>query len=326
MFHIKKINVSKDASCQTEPINKKITSTQTETYGTIRNENQTIENFITVDVCHTEHKHFGGKSLQNRKERTPRLLFVAGRHGINCGLKFNKLLGDKYNVLSMVKPDAPNIELLTICKKEAANLTSEDILIIWLKVNNLPDKSIINSFTSSLAHTNLMFITEPYMQSGSFKARINQDIHNFNMALINRFQFATKQTKINVFECNNLLNYKHYIKYTNNLKDSAKYKICHKLSHIIKSGWSKATTLIKNDPFHIKGHSDISNVQTTGLTNQFNNKENDLHTTSDKYINLGPCVEHQKNGNFLCASPTQLTLRTFLQTGKLQMKTSTCAS
>lgn len=308
--------------CQTEIIRTEIRSTQTEKIVAASNENQANKNAIKIHIPQNERefKNYATKSLvkstlEKRQKKRSKLLFVAGRHGINCGSKLNELLGDKYQVFSVVKPNANNIELLRTCKTEARNFTSRDVLIVWLKSYNFTNDKILDSFTSSFGYANLIFITEPYVYNICPASRRNDDIHNFNLSLINKFLETT--TQIKVFDCNSFLKHNHFLNFTDNLKENAKYKICKNLSKLIKTNGINNIASTRRNTLNEKNVcSNNSNIEDTENIGIRNDKSLPIPTT--KRSNPDHSTVQQQSRNFLYPSQTQLTLLPYLQTGKLQ--------
>ena len=69
-------------------------------------------------------------------------------------------------------------------------------------------------------------------------------IYEFNLTLFEEAQLASKYSKVNFFECNNIINPHSFAKKSEYLKSSAKYSLCREIINFLKFGGQKDPVLI----------------------------------------------------------------------------------
>ena len=69
-------------------------------------------------------------------------------------------------------------------------------------------------------------------------------IYEFNLTLFEEAQLASKYSKVNFFECNNIINAHSFAKKSEYLKNSAKYSLCREIINFLKFGGQKDPVLI----------------------------------------------------------------------------------
>ena len=128
------------------------------------------------------------------------------------------------------------------CVSEASSLTKKkkDLLIVWFNnINNSGNKNTLRKFANSFKNTNLLVISKPYRNCNLSKWRDNDLIYEFNLTLFEEAQLASKYSKVNFFECNNIINAHSFAKKSEYLKNSAKYSLCREIINFLKFGGQK---------------------------------------------------------------------------------------
>lgn len=180
------------------------------------------------DILHNCDIEYSASTKPIQQEEKPNILLVSGVHGINCGLILNKLVGNRYNTMSIVKPNSDACKLFKTCTQQASLLTKRDIVIVW--TNSLNTKRCqIRQFVNSLKYTSVLVISEPYYYNQRYSQYRNKAVFEFNTMVFEEVQLAAKYSKITFFDSNSLLNSDHFM--GNKLKRDAKSML---LKNLIK--------------------------------------------------------------------------------------------
>ncbi|KAG5872124.1 hypothetical protein JTB14_013444 [Gonioctena quinquepunctata] len=111
-------------------------------------------------------------------------------------------LTEEYSILSFVKPNATDAELVVTATNLARDFTKDDVVLIW--PNRLTSNSLDN-IRSNLKNTYTIIISEPYRSNGN----INQLIYENNLLIYKKLH-AQNTNQCLFLECNNILRRSNY--------------------------------------------------------------------------------------------------------------------
>lgn len=131
-----------------------------------------------------------------------RVILVSGSNGKQLVHSLSRYLDDFY-VSSIIKPNAPNHELMQTAISSSKDLTKKDAVVIWPKENSC---HLLNNLIDNLKHTNCYILTTPNRYD---YPNWNENIYYSNLALHRTVLSATGNLNclININSCLNRSNY-----------------------------------------------------------------------------------------------------------------------
>lgn len=191
------INTEKNTiAVQTNPIKYTSKDTQTTSTVTTCNISQTCNNIMN-------YKKTGNINDTVEHKGIPKLLIVAGSLGRNLSKIITKQT-IKYQCQVIIKPGAPDMEIVKTALINANNFTKRDIVIIWTSQLHI---KIIDDFILKSSHTNPIVLTKPYQYGEN--ERKNNRTYQDNIYFLKNLCTRCISMK-HLIECNAVLRRSNY--------------------------------------------------------------------------------------------------------------------
>ncbi|CAG9817124.1 unnamed protein product [Phaedon cochleariae] len=193
-----------------------------------------------------------------------KILLASNYHGRCLASYLSHQNENKYlSIQSIMKPKAHEDEVLNTAMTNTKAFTKNDLLFIWLHRHEMNTEKL-EQFAINMAHTNTIFITEPYNYN---TWRGNQYTYENNLFLSKTLH--KYQNSVKVFECNNYLNGTHFFQRSNKLKNRGIYILGKALTGYI----SDPSTKLKK----LNGKYTVNNISNDKKETTSNNAP--LHST-----------------------------------------------
>lgn len=154
-----------------------------------------------------------------------KILFVGGKHGQGMAKSLFTSAHD-FSGYSIVKPNASNEILIQTAINHSKNITSNDVVVLWLdKVNVCSCKYVLTHFQN----LKLIMLTKPYRFDIN---GINEVIYQKNLRLYEKFYRRKTSSQI-ILDCNNVFRKSNYLKNGMEVNRIGKKFLCEKIIQLI---------------------------------------------------------------------------------------------
>lgn len=217
---------------QTKNTEQKQTMTESVYLPRVQTVSTAIQTVSTTTLKTTTNNRTNAKTtksiiVSDKQTKRKQILFVSGNHGKGMIKFLVSRSSDQYLVQSIIKPNAPNDELLRTAINNSLHLTPYDIVILWCdKINNQLHNTIMTNF----GNTRLLLLTEPYRYD---IPGINDVIYQNNLKLLEVITKLKTPNKI-VLECNNSLRKSNYHLDKYSITMTGKRLLCKKIFEVIE--------------------------------------------------------------------------------------------
>ena len=251
------------------------------------------------------------KNKSTKLSEKSKILIIGDSHVRGLSSELRCKLGDNYEIMGIVKPNADTNQLKSTASEEVNKLTQKDIMIYCGGANDMSKNNAGSGlhqeikYLRSIQFTNIVVITVPHRYDLNFNSCVNEEIRRFNRRLTEIVNSLNKVTLVNA-KMDRELCTRHGLHYNKKGKIEMAAKISSVIQEIVEQKLRTTVIPLKWE-MTLPGHTKLT--IESGHANKVISRNGTLNT-EEKNRNKG---ETNINMDYQGPTPTQEPYRCILR-------------